>query len=169
MRRKTNAIVRPVNGRTGNILAAEQRLAESPAFQEIQILFLANEIVVKFSQHEGHFGWEARVPHFVKAGLAEILQAVLIRMGGELVKIHGIVDFRHIIVEQEGVAVAVENPFGFLFEQRAELVGFGLGGDQQFQKRPGLAHFQFGVRKSARVEEEHLRNVAGMWPPGIAL
>jgi hypothetical protein len=87
--------------------AAEQGLAEAAELEEIEILLALEKVTVRDF---------AGVEHFVRVGLAEVLEVVAGGVGGELVEPDGVVDGSEVVVEED-VVLLFEKGDGFFVGQ----------------------------------------------------
>jgi len=74
--------------------AAEQGLAEAAELEEIEILLALEKVPVRDF---------AGVEHFVRVGLAEVLEVVAGGVGGEFVEPDGVIDGGEVVVEEDVV------------------------------------------------------------------
>jgi hypothetical protein len=81
----------------------EQRLAEGPALEDVEVLLAADRVVDGEQGLGGGLGHHPDL-HLEEVGLGEVLQAVTGRVRGERVEVDGLVDRREVVVEEHRIA-----------------------------------------------------------------
>jgi hypothetical protein len=144
--------------------AAQQRLAEHPSLEEVEVLLAAHRVLDPHQRLRGRLGGGADL-HLEEVRLGEVLQSMASGVRGELVEVEGVVDLGELVVQQRRVA-AREHALGLSAHERTEALLAGRAIDQEAQQRPRLGDALACVGELCGVEDEHVAQRLAQAPAG---
>ena len=153
----------------GNVVVAEEGLAEHAVAEEVHVLFHVEEVGGEGADSFFGVRTEAGGDHGGELGFAEVLEFFFGGAGDELVEVEGFVELFEMLVEEVGVGGALEEGEFLAKEDGVGGFGDGDGLGEEGEKGAGGLDAVVGVFEVLGVVPEHFADGGAGVPAGVGV